>query len=72
MPRDLPSAQSGKEALEAQFACHLYQPRRDRLSRQGTGLVDLRKKGVGRLRDDSSCESCQETGTQVQARDGAR
>jgi len=69
---DQTSTETSEETNRSEISSHFDQSRGDGLTRQSTGLVDLRQEGVGRLRDDGGSETSNETSSEVETGDGSR
>lgn len=63
---DQPGAHTGEETADAELSCHLDETGRGRLAGCALGLVDLGQEGVGRLGDDGSGHTGNETGAEVE------
>lgn len=58
-------AKTSVRSLNTQLLRNLDQPRRGTFTGQSLGLVDLRQHGIGRLGDDRSSETSNQTRSQV-------
>lgn len=58
---DQSSAHTGEQTLETELTRHLYESGSSRLTWCSLGLVDLGEQSVGRLRDDGSGHTSNQT-----------